>query len=157
MSEKYSVIIPTYNEKDNLPIMVFFLDEMFTLNKISYEIIIVDDNSQDGTGQIADNLKLHSKWSKNVKVLHRAGKLGLGTAYIDGLVLCSGTHIILMDSDLSHQCKYIPQFIEKMNKTKCDIVLGTRYEETGGVIGWSLFRFITSQGRNYKEVFLIVL
>ena len=146
---KYSVIIPTYNERDNLPIMIFLLDEVFTSHALSYEIIIVDDNSQDGTGAIADALSLHPKWAANLRVLHRSGKLGLGTAYMEGLVLCTGTHIFLMDSDLSHQSKYIPQFIATMKSTKCDIVSGTRYQERGGVIGWSLFRFLTSQVANF--------
>jgi dolichol-phosphate mannosyltransferase len=147
--DKYSVIIPTYNEKDNLPIMVFLLDEVFTKHALDYEIIIVDDNSQDGTGLIADTLAAHPKWAPSVKVLHRAGKLGLGTAYMEGLGLCTGTHIFLMDSDLSHQAKYIPEFIAKMKSTKCDIVSGTRYQDRGGVIGWSLFRFLTSQVANF--------
>ena len=87
---------------------------MFKQIKTKYEIVIVDDNSEDNTGVLADILQSHfcEKEPNTIQVLHRAGKLGLGTAYMDGLKLCSGTHVIIMDSDLSHQVKYIPQFIK---------------------------------------------
>jgi len=76
MQEKNSIIIPTFNEKDNLPILVFLLNEVFSELQKDFEIIIVDDNSQDGTGDIADTLKAYPSWKNRIKVLHRDSKLG---------------------------------------------------------------------------------
>lgn len=120
-------------------------------NKLNYEVIIVDDNSTDGTGQMAQKLKDHDKFKDHIKILNRPGKLGIGSAYVQGVELCGKdvTHVIIMDSDLSHQSKYIPEFIAKMKSTNCDIVLGSRYENGGGVVGWPLIRFITSQVANF--------
>jgi len=151
MSDYYSVILPTYNEIDNLPIMIYLLHDTFISNKLKYEVIIVDDNSIDGTGQMAKKLQNHEEFKDHIKILNRPGKLGLGSAYIQGVELCSkdATHVLIMDSDLSHQAKYIPEFIAKMKSTDCDIVLGTRYETGGGVVGWPLMRFFMSQVANF--------
>jgi len=86
--------------------------------------VIVEDNSPDGTYEIAKELlKIYGE--DKIKIHFRSGKLGLGTAYIDGLALCKGEYVILMDADLSHHPKFIPDFIAKMAETKCDIVTGT--------------------------------
>lgn len=118
------------------------------------EVIIVDDNSKDGTADLCERLK--SVYDNRIKLLKRPGKLGLGSAYIDGCKLCTGTHIILLDADLSHHPKYIPQFIKKMEETGADIVSGTRYRNaTGGVTGWPPFRHLTSQTANFIATFLL--
>ena len=86
----------------------------------------------------------------------RKGLLGLGTAYVEGAKLATGTHIIILDADLSHQPKYIAEFIQRMKDTNCDVVTGTRYKnENGGVTGWSAYRYLTSQTANFVATFLL--
>ena len=131
---KYSVILPTYNESENLPLMISMLNKAFvdrlrsflfltmlwnfSLSLIStwinsnleYEIIIVEDNSPDGTLQVAQKIATLYGEDK-ILILSRPGKLGLGSAYKDGLQKCSGDFVFLMDADMSHHPKHIPQFI----------------------------------------------
>jgi dolichol-phosphate mannosyltransferase len=92
---------------------------------------------------------------KYVKIVSRPGKLGLGTAYAAGLKVSSGGRIILMDADLSHHPKFIPEMISKMNAHDYDIVSGTRYRKGGGVHGWDLRRKVTSKGANFLASFLL--
>lgn len=151
---KYSVILPTYNERENLPLIFYMLHKSFTKNALKFEVVIVDDSSPDGTLQVAQ--KLQNVYTDNVvKVISRPGKLGLGTAYIAGLKECTGDRIILMDADLSHHPKFIPQMILRMNANNFDIVSGTRYRKGGGVSGWDLKRKITSKGANFLAKFLL--
>jgi dolichol-phosphate mannosyltransferase len=111
-------------------------------------VIIIDDNSPDGTLDVAK--KLQKELGKSKVVLKpRAGKLGLGTAYIHGLQFAKGEFILLMDADLSHHPKFIPQMIEIQERTKADIVTGTRYRPGGGVSGWDMRRKIISRGANF--------
>mmetsp|Transcript_17452 Transcript_17452/g.33079 ORF Transcript_17452/g.33079 Transcript_17452/m.33079 type:complete len:238 (+) Transcript_17452:85-798(+) len=151
---KYSVILPTYNERENLPLIFYMLHKTFTKTALSFEVVIVDDSSPDGTLEIAQ--KLQKVYTDNVvKIVSRPGKLGLGTAYIAGLKECTGDRVILMDADLSHHPKFIPQMILKMNAGDFDIVSGTRYRKGGGVAGWDLKRKITSRGANFLAKFLL--
>jgi len=100
-SSKYSVILPTYNERRNLPVILYLLCTTFEANNLNYEIIIVDDNSPDGTQDIAR--KCAQVWGEDHIVLRpRPGKLGLGTAYVHGLESCTGDFVIIMDADFSH-------------------------------------------------------
>ena len=147
LSIMYSVILPTYNERENLPLMISMINKSFEEISMSYEIIIVEDNSPDGTLKVAENLvKVFGE--NKIKILSRPGKLGLGSAYMDGLNKCTGEYVFLMDADMSHHPKYIKDFIKKQNDTNCDIVTGTRYATGGGVAGWDLKRIITSRGAN---------
>ena len=84
--------------------------------------------------------------------MKRPGKLGLGTAYIDGLKKASGNFVIIMDADFSHHPKYIPKFIEKQQSGDYDIVTGSRYIEGGGVCGWGFNRKLVSRGANFLAV-----
>ena len=146
-SSKYSVILPTYNERENLPLMISMLNDSFTKNNLNYEIIIVEDNSPDGTLQVAQELeKIYG--SDKIIILPRAGKLGLGSAYVDGLNLCTGNYVFIMDADMSHHPRHIPDFVKKQIDTNCDIVTGTRYNKGGGVAGWDVKRIIVSRGAN---------
>ena len=147
MTSLYSVILPTYNEVDNLPVMIYLLDTHFTLNKLKYEVIIVEDNSPDGTLKVAKKLQKFYGTVK-IKLLPRAGKLGLGSAYMDGIKMCSGDYVFLMDADLSHHPRYMIDFINKQKEQDYDIVTGTRYRGNGGVAGWDLHRIIMSRGAN---------
>lgn len=153
-AHKYSVLLPTYNERENLPLMVWLLDKTFTDNSLNYEIVIVEDNSPDGTLQVARELQ--SIFGKeHIVILPREGKLGLGSAYRDGLKLATGDFVFLMDADLSHHPKFIPEFIKKQAEHDCDIVTGTRYVSGGGVYGWDLRRKLTSRVANYLATVLL--
>ena len=138
----YSVILPTYNERENLPIIYYLLDKVFNEANLSYEVVIVDDSSPDNTLEVALAIQ-KSYGKKHVQIVSRKGKLGLGTAYIAGLKAAKGDRIILMDADLSHHPKFIPQMVQVMNKNKVQIVTGTRYALGGGVYGWDFKRKLT--------------
>lgn len=84
-----------------------------------------------------------------IQLRFRAGKLGLGTAYMHGLQFARGEFVILMDADMSHHPKFIAQMIQRQQRTQCDIVTGTRYAHEGGVYGWNLKRKLTSRGANF--------
>ncbi|KAJ1673660.1 dolichol-P-mannose synthesis [Spiromyces aspiralis] len=151
---KYSVLLPTYNERENLPIITWLLTKTFAENNIDYEIIIIDDNSPDGTLEVAKQLQ--AVYGEDHIVLRpRSGKLGLGTAYIYGIENATGNFIIIMDADMSHHPKAIPEFIKKQKEGNYDIVTGSRYINGGGVYGWDLRRKLTSRGANFIADFLL--
>mmetsp|Transcript_4099 Transcript_4099/g.4751 ORF Transcript_4099/g.4751 Transcript_4099/m.4751 type:complete len:235 (-) Transcript_4099:67-771(-) len=148
----YSIILPTYNERENLPI-IFYLIHKY-MSKLDFEVVIVDDNSPDGTYDVAKAIQT-SYGEKFVTIVSRAGKLGLGTAYVEGLKFAKGQRIILMDADMSHHPKVIPQMISKMDNSKYDIVTGSRYIQGGGVYGWDTYRKLTSRTANFLADFLL--
>ncbi|ELK33977.1 Dolichol-phosphate mannosyltransferase [Myotis davidii] len=137
--DKYSVLLPTYNERENLPLIVWLLVKSFSESGIDYEIIIIDDGSPDGTREVAEQLE-NIYGSDKILLRPREKKLGLGTAYIHGMKHATGNYIIIMDADLSHHPKFIPEFIRKQKEGNFDIVSGTRYKGNGGVYGWDLKR-----------------
>eukprot|EP00116_Pleurobrachia_bachei_P008891 sb/3469153/ len=145
---KYSVLLPTYNERENLPIIVYLLIREFKKNNTDYEIIVIDDNSPDGTLEIAKQLqKVYGE--DKILLRPRAGKLGLGTAYVHGLKSATGEFVIILDADMSHHPKFIAQFIALQKETGSDIVTGTRYRTGGGVYGWDVIRKLISCTANY--------
>ena len=150
----YSVILPTYNERENLPIIFYLLDKTFTESKLQYEVVVVEDSSPDGTLEVAQALQ-KSYGKDHLQILSRTGKLGLGSAYKDGLKKAKGDRIILMDADLSHHPKFIPQMVEVMDREKVEVVTGTRYRKGGGVYGWDVKRKLTSKGANFLADFLL--
>ena len=154
MSDKYSVLLPTYNERENLPIMVFLLNEAFTKEGCAWEVIVIDDNSPDKTLEVAESLQRVYGPDK-VVLKPRKAKLGLGTAYVHGLQFATGNFVIIMDSDLSHHPKYIPSFIAKQRETSCDVVTGSRYISGGGVYGWNLKRKAISVTANHLAATLL--
>ena len=139
---KSIIIIPTYNEKENIGKLI---EEIRKLNK-DFHVLIIDDNSPDSTGRIADGLTgKHSE----VSVIHRRGKLGLGTAYITGFKYALENNydlVFTMDADFSHQPKYLMGLLEKAKEY--DLVIGSRYIKDGGIQNWPLHRLILSQGAN---------
>lgn len=145
---KLSIILPTYNEKDNLPIITWLIfDSLQKCEDVEFEIIIIEDGSPDGTLEIARRLQdVYGR--EKIVILDRGKKLGLGTAYKAGLDLATGDYVILMDADLSHHPKFIPQFIALAKRYNYDIVTGTRYKDDGGVYGWDMKRKIISCGAN---------
>ncbi|XP_064640127.1 dolichol-phosphate mannosyltransferase subunit 1 [Lineus longissimus] len=152
--EKYSVLLPTYNERENLPLIIWLLVKYFNESGIAYEIIVIDDGSPDGTLDVAKQLQ---KIYGNDKIVlrPREKKLGLGTAYIHGVKYATGTFIIIMDADLSHHPKFIPELIVKQKEGDYDVVSGTRYRGNGGVYGWDLKRKIISRGANILAQILL--
>ncbi len=150
---KTVVVIPTYNEADNLPAITA---ELFALGVDGLEILVVDDASPDGTGQIAE--KLAEQYGGKVNVIHRAGKLGLGTAYVQGFnwaISHGADYIIQMDADFSHSPNYIPGFLESI-KTH-DVVVGSRYVRGGELDErWSWWRWFLSWWANSVWVRLIL-
>jgi len=140
-----TIVIPTYNEANNLPNMTA---ELLALNIEKLHILIVDDDSPDGTGQVADELA--RQYPTQFSVIHRKGKLGLGTAYITGFnwALEHGADFIVqMDADFSHSPSYIPIMLEKIRDY--DVVVGSRYV-TGGELDthWSWWRRFLSWWAN---------
>lgn len=136
------VIVPTYNEKENITDLV---EQILALD-IEARVIIVDDNSPDGTGQIADAL---AEQDTRIGVIHRSGKLGLGTAYIAGFKQALGEgadRLITMDADFSHRPSYIPALVALADHFH--ITIGSRYVPQGGVLNWGWQRRFLSWGAN---------
>lgn len=142
-SKRLTIVLPTYNESLTLKSL---LKNVMKLNH-DIKIIVVDDDSPDGTGKIADSLA--KEYRGKIFALHRKGKLGLGSAYVHGfdwaLDNLQQDYIMSMDGDWSHHPRYIPQFLEKMKDY--DVVVGSRYAPGGGV-DWGLHRKIISWGAN---------
>nr|CAG4652076.1 EOG090X0B9X [Triops cancriformis] len=152
--DKYSILLPTYNECENLPIITWLIVKYLEESSIDFEIIIIDDGSPDGTLEVAKQLQ-NIYGSKKIVLRPREKKLGLGTAYVHGMAHATGNYIIIMDADLSHHPKFIPQFIQKQKERDYDVVSGTRYTGDGGVFGWDLKRKIISRGANYVTQVLL--
>ncbi|MBI3176520.1 MAG: polyprenol monophosphomannose synthase [Chloroflexi bacterium] len=136
-----TVVVPTYNEADNLPALAAAL---FALPLPGLTVLVVDDNSPDGTGQMADALA--SQYPARLSVLHRTGKGGLGTAYIEGFsraIQAGANTIVQMDADFSHSPDYIPSMIDRL--ADYDVVVGSRYV-AGGKLDehWEWGRYLLS-------------
>ena len=142
---KTTVVIPTYNEADNLPAITA---ELMALGIEELAILIVDDASPDGTGQIADDLS--QRYPSLFHVIHRTGKLGLGTAYVQGFTWAlehGADFVVQMDADFSHSPTYIPKFLELIKDY--DVVVGSRYVEGGQLDErWSMWRWFLSWWAN---------
>jgi dolichol-phosphate mannosyltransferase len=140
---KSIIIIPTYNEKENIEKLI---EEIQGLNK-NFHILIIDDNSPDGTGRIADGL---AKKYSEVSVIHRSAKLGLGTAYITGFKYALANNydfVFTMDADFSHQPRCLIDLLEKAKEY--DLIIGSRYVKDGQIQNWPLHRLILSRGANF--------
>ncbi|XP_034826169.1 dolichol-phosphate mannosyltransferase subunit 1 [Maniola hyperantus] len=153
-SDKYSILLPTYNERENLPIIIWLIVKYLDRSGYDYEVIVIDDGSPDGTLEVAKQLqKLYG--SSKIVLRPREKKLGLGTAYVHGIKHATGNFIIIMDADLSHHPKFIPSFIELQKKHDFDLVSGTRYKDGGGVYGWDFKRKLISRGANFITQLLL--
>lgn len=135
-----SLIIPTYNEKENIPLLLKKIEGQLDKIGPNMEVIVVDDNSPDGTGKILDKLK--SKYNF-LEVIHRKGKSGLSSAVLKGFSKASGDILGVMDADLSHPPKKIRDMLKKINEA--DLVIGSRYANKGKIMGWSIKRKIMSK------------
>ena len=137
------VCLPTYNERENLEPMVRALGEQ--LDTMRDRVLVLDDNSPDGTGRIADALAAELPW---VEVLHRPGKAGLGPAYIAGFrqALAAGAELVLeIDCDFSHDPKDVPRLIAAC-EAGADVTLGSRWVPGGGTVNWGRGRTLVSRG-----------
>lgn len=137
------VVLPTYNERENLRAIVESIQQYAP----PAHVLIVDDNSQDETGAIADELS--SAQPEKIFVIHRPRKDGLGRAYVAGFhfALTHGYDVVVqMDADFSHDPKYLPLFFEQIHD--CDLVLGSRYLKGISVVNWDLKRLILSKAAN---------
>jgi len=147
------VVIPTYNEANNLSPIV---GELRSLDIPGLQILVVDDNSPDGTGELANDLS--QRYPGEFHVIQRPGKMGLGTAYLTGFRFAlkhGADRIVQMDADFSHSPTYIPRFLAKMDD--CDVVVGSRYVKGGQVDEqWSFGRYLLSWWANsvYTRLFL---
>ncbi len=143
------IIIPTYNERDNIAKLI----EQILCLPILVDILIIDDNSPDGTGSIVEELQ---KQNPRLHLLKRSGKLGLGTAYIEGFQIALEQNyqfIITMDADFSHDPKYLPELIAGL--ANYDLIIGSRYIKNGGVKNWPFKRrFLSRMGNFYAKTIL---
>jgi len=142
-SLKFSIVIPTYNEAGGIEKLVATLSEIFRANALDGEIVVVDDNSPDGTGAIVDRLTS----TYPVRCLHRPGKMGLSSGVIDGWKFARPESEALgaMDADFSHDARIIPQMVAALESGKYGLAVGSRYVKGGGISNWPLKRKITSQ------------
>lgn len=136
-----SVIIPTYNEAKNLPILVEEFFNTVDRNRFDFELIIVDDNSPDGTGMVAEDLSKRYP----IKIIHRLGKLGLGSAVREGFAGSKRDIIGVMDADLSHDPSIINAMVDQLEKGEGDIIIGSRFEHGSTVEQWKWWRRLISQ------------
>jgi dolichol-phosphate mannosyltransferase len=140
-SATLSIVVPTYNERDRLPALVDAIFAAYAVESLDGELIIVDDNSPDGTGALADELAGRHR----ITVLHRAGKLGLGTAVIEGFAAAAAPIVGVIDADMSHPPHLLPRMLAVMQQRAADVVIASRYISGGGTRGWPLSRLAMSR------------
>ena len=141
-----SVILPTYNESQNIISVIESIASALSEN-FAAEIIVVDDNSPDGTGDIVQDYARRVAGGRlQIGVIRRPSKLGLSSAILEGARGATGEVVVVMDSDMSHPPQTIPHMVEEMHRSKCDIVVASRYIKGGAVSGWPFKRKIMSKG-----------
>ena len=136
-----TMVIPTYNERDRLGALLGRIFAACRAHALSVRVIVVDDNSADGTGQLADDWALQ----RTVQVIHRPAKLGLGSAVLAGFAMADTEVVGVMDADLSHPPELIPRLYEALFTTDLDMAVASRYAGGGGTSGWSIGRWILSR------------
>lgn len=136
-----ALVVPTYNERERLPELVHAIFAAYEAGRVDGELVIVDDNSPDGTGDVADELAR----SFPITVIHRAGKLGLGTAVVEGFAAASAEIVGVIDADLSHPPDLVPRMLEVMQTQGADLVIGSRYIPGGGTRNWEMSRVLMSK------------
>jgi dolichol-phosphate mannosyltransferase len=142
MALKFSLVVPTYNEAGGIERLIAALDDVFRRNALDGEIIIVDDNSPDGTGEIVDRLSQRHP----VRCLHRPGKMGLSSGVIDGWNFARPDSVALgaMDGDFSHDINILPAMVGALESGRYGLAIGSRYVRGGGITNWPLRRKVTS-------------
>ena len=159
----FSIIIPTYNESENILRLISEIEKNLPTSDFT-EIVIVDDNSPDGTGKLVQNY-INEQDDENqkevgtkvtncrVKIVHRTGKNGLIPAIMDGVRQSSGRNVIIMDADFSHPPEVIPRMMQELKMNPNSIVIGSRYVQGGKVVGWPTKRKILSAGASFLARF----
>ncbi|MBQ1083202.1 polyprenol monophosphomannose synthase [Nocardiopsis sp. B62] len=146
-SSALTVVVPTYDEAGNLPVLVA---QLMALDLPRLRVVVVDDNSPDGTGEVADKLAL--ELGGRLSVVHRTRKDGLGRAYVEGMTraLVDGAdYVVQMDADLSHPVGYVPQLLGTLHSTNAGVVIGSRYVPGGSLSeAWGLRRRLLSGWAN---------
>ncbi len=139
---KFSIVIPTYNEAGGIERLIGTLAEIFRSNGLDGELVVVDDNSPDGTGSIVDALAERFP----VRCLHRPGKLGLSSGVIDGWRFARPESVALgaMDADFSHDATVVPRLVAAVASGKYGLAVGSRYVKGGGIENWPFKRKVTS-------------
>jgi dolichol-phosphate mannosyltransferase len=136
-----SIVVPTYNERDRLADLVHAVFRAYAAEGMDAELIVVDDNSPDGTGALARTLAAEHR----ITVIHRAGKLGLGTAVVEGFAAASAQIVGVIDADMSHPPELLPRMFAIMRQTAADLVIGSRYIPGGGTRHWPWGRLVLSR------------
>jgi len=136
-----SIVVPTYNERDRLADLVEAIFAGYSAEHLEGELVIVDDNSPDGTGALADELAQRHR----ITVIHRSGKLGLGTAVIEGFAAATAPIVGVIDADLSHPPRALPRMLAAMRREHADMVIGSRYIPGGGTHKWGMARWLMSR------------
>jgi dolichol-phosphate mannosyltransferase len=139
---KFSIVVPTYNEAGGIERLIVSLAEVFAAHKLDGEIIVVDDNSPDGTGAIVDRLAE----TYPVRCLHRPGKMGLSSGVIDGWRFArpDSDAVGAMDADFSHDVNALPAMVEALASGNYGLAIGSRYVPGGGIENWPMHRKVTS-------------
>jgi dolichol-phosphate mannosyltransferase len=136
----FTIVIPTYNERDRIGVLLERVFEACDRDGLALEVIIVDDNSADGTGALADEWARH----RRVRVIHRAGKLGLGTAVLEGFAAARTDVVGVMDGDLSHPPELLPKLFRTI-EDGFDLVVASRYVRGGGTSNFPIGRWLLSR------------
>jgi len=136
-----TMVVPTYNEKDRLAELVSRLFESAATANLGLELVVVDDNSPDGTGQLADELATKHR----ITVIHRAGKLGLGTAVVEGFAVATAEIVGVMDADFSHPPALVPKMYAAFRQTEADVLVASRYIPGGSTPDWPFKRRLLSR------------
>jgi dolichol-phosphate mannosyltransferase len=152
------IVSPTYNEISNIEVLIEQIDAVVSSNKILTKLLIVDDSSPDGTAYVVKEImKTFKSEYLVIDLYERTGKNGLSTAYIQGFgrIIDECEFVVSLDADLSHQPKYLPQFLTLAKAHELDFVIGSRYIAGGGVENWSWSRKLISRfGSLYAGIIL---
>ena len=145
MENQISIIVPTYNEAENICDIIKSIKN--NLSEINAEIIVVDDDSPDGTGTIVEEYIQSSIQNDrhSVSIIHRKNRNGLSAAILNGVESSKGEVVVVMDSDFSHPPDIIPKMLDKIEETQCDVVIASRYIKGGGIQGWPIKRKLISK------------
>ncbi len=141
---KFSIVVPTYNEADGIERLIQTVAAVFEQHRLDGEIVVVDDNSPDGTGAIVDRLE---KAGYPVRCLHRPGKLGLSSGVIDGWKFArpESEAVGAMDADFSHDANILPRMVKALAEDGYGLAVGSRYVPGGGIANWPKRRIVTSR------------
>ena len=144
MLSKFTVIVPTYNEAENIEPLVRELERV--LKNFNFNILFVDDNSPDGTAERVEALARHKR---NISCLKRENKRGLSSAVLDGVMSCNSHFFAVIDGDLQHDTQLLPIMFDLMNEDKADLIIASRYISGGDISSWRLDRKFLSVLSNY--------